>query len=119
MRAVLLAGGLLLAAAAQAQVVEEQLRLPVQVPNSFERVFEREIVVTLWREVGGARPYAAMVLNHGRATQAEKRVAMGRARFSEISDWFARQGFIVAVPTRLGYGVTGGEDVEDSGSCGR
>ena len=28
-------------------------------------------------------------------------------------------GFIVAVPTRVGYGVTGGEDVEDSGPCDR
>ncbi|MEO7391837.1 MAG: dienelactone hydrolase family protein, partial [Ramlibacter sp.] len=29
------------------------------------------------------------------------------------------RGFIVAVPTRIGYGVTGGEDVEDSDPCDR
>ena len=42
---------------------------------------------------------------------------MARARYSEASDWFARQGFLVAVPTRIGYGITGGDDVEDSGDC--
>jgi dienelactone hydrolase len=28
-------------------------------------------------------------------------------------------GFMVAVPIRIGYGVTSGEDVEDSGACDR
>ncbi len=28
-------------------------------------------------------------------------------------------GFLVAVPTRVGYGVTGGDDLEDTGDCNR
>jgi dienelactone hydrolase len=65
------------------------------------------------------RPYPVMVINHGRSSEAAQRASLGRVQFSVASKWFAQLGFIVAVPTRVGYGVTGGEDVEDSGSCDR
>ena len=58
-----------------------------------------------------------LVINHGRATDGAGRAALGRARYSDASRWFARLGFAVVVPTRLGYGVSGGDDVEDSGAC--
>jgi dienelactone hydrolase len=63
------------------------------------------------------KPYPVLVINHGRSAKASGRVAVGRARFSAASRWFTGLGFMVAVPTRVGYGVTGGEDVEDSGAC--
>ena len=28
-------------------------------------------------------------------------------------------GFLVASPTRIGYGITGGEDLEDTGTCNK
>ena len=59
-----------------------------------------------------------LLIGHGRSAEAEGRASMGRARYSEVSRWFARRGFAVAVPTRVGYGVTGGEDVEDNRRCG-
>jgi len=112
-------GAALVASAAEARVVEEQARVPVRVVDSHSKALEHEIVVTIWRDTDAPRPYPALVLNHGRSYKPDGRAAVGRAKYSEVSDWLARQGFIVGVPTRVGYGVTGGEDVEDTGSCSR
>jgi dienelactone hydrolase len=102
---------------AQARVHEEQLDLPVKVVDAYGKVIERPIKVTVWSDDANPAPAPVLVLNHGRAAEAQERAALGRARYTEASRWFLRRGFIVAVPTRMGYGVTGGEDVEDSGSC--
>jgi dienelactone hydrolase len=101
------------------RVVEEETRVPVTVAHARGRELSQEIVVTLWYDTDAPKPYPVLVLNHGRSYKPEGRAAVGRAKYSEASDWFARQGFIVAVPTRIGYGVTGGEDVEDTGSCSK
>ena len=42
---------------------------------------------------------------------------MGRQRYGDNSRYFVEKGFAVFVPTRIGYGVTGGDDVEYSGAC--
>ena len=104
---------------AQARVVEEQTRVAVKVADAHGKEIARDIVVTIWRDSDAPKPYPALVLNHGRSYKPDGRAAVGRAKYSEVSDWLARQGFIVAVPTRMGYGVTGGEDVEDTGSCSK
>ena len=104
---------------AQAELVETSFNLPVTVADSYGKQVTREIVVTLFFDDTAPKPYPALVINHGRAADAGERKAMGRARYPEASRWFARMGFMVAVPTRVGYGVTGGEDVEDSGTCQR
>lgn len=116
-RLVLLAA--VLACTARAGVVEEQAKLPVRVVDGHRKEVARDIVVTIWRDTDAPKPYPALVLNHGRAPDARGRAALGRAKYSEVSDWLARLGFIVAVPTRVGYGVTGGDDVEDTGECSR
>lgn len=115
----LVAALLLLAALApaRARLVEDQFDLPVRVSDAYGKAIVQTIRVTVFRddEVEGARPLA--VVNHGRAPEAASRAAMGRARYAAASRWLVRQGFIVAVPTRIGYGVSGGEDVEDTGGC--
>lgn len=106
------------AAVAHARVVEEEVDLPVQVTDAYGKQVAQPIKVTVFRDDAAAsakRP--AIVINHGRAGDAPGRAALGRARYPEISRWFVEQGFVVAVPTRIGYGVSGGEDVEDSGAC--
>lgn len=108
-----------LCGAAQGRVVEEQARLPVKVIDQRGTEVEHEIVVTIWRDTDAPKPYPALVLNHGRSYKPDGRAAVGRAKYTEVSDWLARQGFIVAVPTRMGYGVSGGPDVEDTGSCSK
>ena len=106
-------------AGTHARVIEEQTKLPVKVLDGYGKEVAREIVVTIWSDTDAPRPHPALVLNHGRAVNAQGRAAVGRAKYSEVSDWLARQGFLVAVPTRVGYGVTGGDDVEDTGDCHR
>jgi dienelactone hydrolase len=112
---VLLAG----ISSAQAKLVEEAIKVPVKVSNAYGRVFEHQIVATVWVDDAAPKPYPVAVLNHGRAVKPEERNAMGRVKFSAASRWLTRFGFMVVVPTRMGYGETGGEDVEDTGGCSR
>jgi dienelactone hydrolase len=102
-----------------AKIVEEVLKVPVKVENAWGKGWTQDIVVTVFTEDKMAKPYPVLVLNHGRATDAQGRQALGRARYSANAAWLARLGFMVVVPTRVGYGESGGEDVEDSGSCER
>jgi dienelactone hydrolase len=110
---------LALLAAAQpgaARIVEEVIELPVTVVNMRGQSVSRAIKLTIFRDDAAARsPF--LVLNHGRPAKAEDFVKMGRQRFPDNSKYFVARGFVVLVPTRIGYGVTGGEDVEDSGAC--
>jgi hypothetical protein len=57
-------------------------------------------------------PY--LVLNHGRPANGNL-AGMQRQRYSDNSRYFVSLGFVVLVPTRVGYGESGGPDVEDSG----
>src|SRR5690349_12800522 len=102
---------------AQARVREEQVDLPVKVVDAYGKAIERPIKLTIWFDDANAGPSPVLVLNHGRASEAPERAAMGRARYGDTARWLLGRGFIVAVPTRMGYGASGGEDVEDTGSC--
>ncbi len=117
--AVLFAALWLRAGAAWAQkVLEEIHRVPVEVVDAYGKAVRQDIVLTVFKAPGdAARPL--LVLNHGRATKAEARARLGRARYGDASRFLVGLGFIVAVPTRVGYGETGGEDVEDTGACER
>ena len=108
-----------LSGAAQARVHEEVLTLPVTVNDAYGKKITRDITVTVFSDDTNPRPAPVLVLNHGRAAEADKRAELGRARFTDASRFLVRHGFIVAVPTRIGYGVTGGDDVENSGACER
>ena len=105
---------------AQAALQEEVIRLRAQVTNMYGSVVEQEFVVTVLTEDTThhlLKPIAIVL--HGRAADSVKRAAMGRATYKVNAQWLAEQGFLVAVPTRIGYGASGGNDVEDSGSCNR
>ena len=101
----------------QARLVEQQQDVAVQVSDMFNKRIEQTIRVTTFFDDATPLPRPVLVLNHGRAVDAASRASLGRARYSDASAWFARNGFLVAVPTRVGYGVSGGDDVEDSGQC--
>ncbi len=72
-------------------------------------------VVVSWR--AGARDAPFVLLLHGRPIGAPARRRMGLVQFPAAQDWLARLGYFVVVPTRVGYGVTGGPDVEATGPC--
>ncbi|WP_284619802.1 alpha/beta hydrolase family protein [Aquabacterium humicola] len=104
---------------ARAKLVEEHFKLPVEVADAYGKKVARAIVVTVFVDDETPQPRPVVVLNHGRAPTVAGRAAVGRSRYPEASAWFAQQGFVVALPTRIGYGETGGEDVEDTGRCER
>lgn len=106
-----------LCGAACAKVVEQQFDLPAHVTNAWGKAVAQTIRVTVFVNDETPAPHPVLIINHGRAVDAEGRAALGRARYSDASRWFAERGFLVALPTRIGYGVSGGEDVEDSGNC--
>jgi dienelactone hydrolase len=108
---------LLIATATHARLQEEQMDVPVEVTDAYGKVLRHSIKLTVFSDTANPTPAPVLVLNHGRSSEPEKRAGLGRARYSDASRFFVKQGFIVAVPTRMGYGETGGEDVEDTGSC--
>jgi dienelactone hydrolase len=102
---------------ARAALQEEQFELPVQVVDEYGKKIDHTIRVTVFLDDANPKPAPVLVLNHGRPPDQAGRASMGRARYADASGFFVGRGFIVAVPTRIGYGVTGGEDVENSGPC--
>jgi dienelactone hydrolase len=99
-----------------AAIIEETISLPVAVRDASGSQVRQSITVTVFRD--DARPKSPfLVLNHGRAGDAAGRAALGRARYTANSRYFVSKGFVVLAPTRIGYGMTGGPDVENSGRC--
>jgi len=112
-----LGAGLGAANGAYAALIEQQIDVPVSLKNMYGKPVEQNMRVTIWRDDANPAPAPILVLNHGRAAEAAGRANLGRARFTVASRFFVRYGFVVAVPTRVGYGVTGGDDLEDAGGC--
>ena len=97
-------------------LVEEVVQIPVEVTDTHQRTHQQSITVTVFRDDAREKsPF--LVLNHGRAGTADGRRKLGRARYTANAEYFVGRGFAVFVPTRVGYGVTGGPDVEDTGPC--
>ncbi len=117
LRAVVGVIALLISMAAAAKVVEDKRWIAAKVINGSGKEVSRQIMVTIFYDDAAPQPYPALILNHGRATTPQGHKDLGRAQYSNTSRWLAERGFIVAVPTRIGYGVTGGPDVESSGAC--
>ncbi|MCG2577135.1 hypothetical protein LZ012_09005 [Dechloromonas sp. XY25] len=99
-----------------AAVVEEVIDVPVRVKTIYGQEANQTIKVTLFRDDQREKaPY--LVLNHGRPASETDFFKMKRQRFAENSAYFVWLGFAVLVPTRVGYGESGGLDVEYSGRC--
>jgi dienelactone hydrolase len=75
-----------------------------------------EMVVTTFKPNGDG-PFPLVIINHGRAGTAVERAKVRRQRYPDAARYFVRRGFAVVVPTRKGYGETGGSDPENSGAC--
>src|SRR4051794_19119501 len=93
--------------AAAAAVVEEVLELPVTVKTIYDRAQTQTIKVTSWRDDARDKsPF--LIFNHGRPASPDAFAKMGRQRYSDNAQYFVSLGFAVLVPTRVGYGVSGG-----------
>ena len=103
-----------------ARIIEEIIEVPVSVSNSNftnNPKFEQKITVTIWRDDAIKKaPY--LLFNHGRSSAVQDRLSFGRSSGKKNSEYFISKGFIVILPTRIGYGVSGGADADYGGTCG-
>ena len=103
-----------------AKIIEEIIEVPVSVSNSNftnNPKFEQKITVTIWRDDAIKKaPY--LLFSHGRAGTDQERGKFGRSSEKRNSEYFVSKGFTVILPTRIGYGVSGGPDADYSGACG-
>jgi dienelactone hydrolase len=103
-----------------ARLIEEIIEVPVSVSNSNftnNPKFEQKITVTIWRDDAIKKaPY--LLFSHGRAGTDQEREKFGRSSEKRNSEYFVSKGFTVILPTRIGYGVSGGPDADYSGACG-
>ena len=103
-----------------AKIIEEIIEVPVTVSNSNftnNPKFEQKITVTIWRDDAIKKaPY--LLFSHGRAGTDQERGKFGRSSEKRNSEYFVSKGFTVILPTRIGYGVSGGPDADYSGACG-
>jgi len=90
-------------------VVEEHVRIPSRAGNY-------TIAATVLRPEGNG-PYGAIVLNHGTPVSAAERAKESTDLLLETASVFVRRGYVVVLPLRRGFGLTGGEFAEDAGSC--
>jgi dienelactone hydrolase len=101
---------------AASEIIEQTIEVPVQVQPRDGPEVRQDIAVTIVREAtADRRPF--LVLLHGRGTSPAERTAMGLKTYPANSRYFASKGFVVLVPTRVGYGVSRGPDVEYTGTC--
>jgi dienelactone hydrolase len=103
-----------------ARIIEEIIEVPVSLSNSNftnNPKFEQKITVTIWRDDAIKKaPY--LLFSHGRAGTDQERGKFGRSSEKRNSEYFVSKGFTVILPTRIGYGVSGGPDADYSGACG-
>lgn len=91
-------------------------RVDVEVTDLYGKTVTQPVVITVFRPEGEV-PAPLLILNHGRAAQALRHVPL-RQRYVEQAKYFVAKGFVVMVPTRIGYGETvGAIDPEDSDAC--
>lgn len=101
---------------AMATVLEEVLDVPVRITTTTGQEVAQTIKVTVFRDDQRDKsPY--LVLNHGRTSSDVAQASMRRQRFPDNSRYFVSKGFVVLVPTRVGYGDSGGTDAEWAGGC--
>jgi len=97
--------------AGAANLHESVMRVPVTDGGSTVT-----IDVTVFKPEG-AGPFPLVVLSHGSPRSAAERRASGRLRMVAQSERFVAMGFAVLVPTRRGYGESGGRWAEGYGRC--
>ncbi len=92
------------------KLIQEEVRIPAR-DGSYQ------IAATIVRPAGQG-PFGAVVLNHGVPGSEKERLSESPALdFAIAAPVFARRGYVVVMPMRRGFGLTGGEFAEDAGSC--
>ena len=66
----------------------------------------------------GNGPFPLAIVNHGSPVSASDRPTMPLPTFASASNWLLAKGYLIALPLRRGYGLTGGAWAEGYGACG-
>jgi dienelactone hydrolase len=83
---------------------EQIVRVPISLKLPDGTQHTGDFVLSVFKP-SGAGPFPVIIVNHGRSGQAEKRASFNRSRL--LGGLFVRRGFVVLVPTRVGYGPSG------------
>lgn len=99
---------------------ESVFKLDTTVHDARDNAITGPMTVTQFKPDGDG-PFPIAILLHGRALDMTK---TPRYRYLQAARYFVQRGFIVLVPTRLGYGDSGSPagvsaDPEESGGCAR
>lgn len=101
---------------AVAEIVETTVEIPIEVMDARGQTVRQPIKVTIVRDDARLRaPF--MILSHGRSSDASRRQALTAAPYAANARYFVAAGYVVFMPVRVGYGATGGPDIENSGRC--
>jgi pimeloyl-ACP methyl ester carboxylesterase len=66
----------------------------------------------------GDGPFPLAIVNHGSPASASDRPTMPLPTFASASNWLLEKKYLIALPLRRGYGLTGGGWAEAYGGCG-
>jgi len=95
---------------------EEVTHIDVTLTDRNGKTETHAMPITIYRP-DGPGPFPLVVFNHGRAP-TEKRATQGRAHPEAFARYFVDRGFVVLVPTRVGYWETYDVfDPEDTNNC--
>lgn len=98
------------------EVIEETVRFAASAKGASGLAVERQMVLTIVRDNKQKKsPY--IIVHHGRPESPTRFAVMGQQRYPANANYFVAKGFVVLIPTRIGYGLTGGQDVEYTGEC--
>jgi dienelactone hydrolase len=101
--------GFLVPPPAPPRFVQEDVRIPAHNARA-------TLAITILRPYGRG-PFGAVILNHGVPLDDHGRRIESPAMLLHTAAAFAQRGYAVLMPLRRGFGATGGEFAEDSGSC--
>jgi dienelactone hydrolase len=101
---------------AAGMIVTTVIDLPVKVTDTRGRTVEQTIKITIIRDNARSKS-GFLVLNHGRGVNAAINSKRSVRPYFDNARYFVSKGYTVFLPLRVGYGVTGGPDVEFSGGC--
>lgn len=99
-----------LSSLAQAAIIENIAEIRIPVKGNLGTTIEK-VIVTIWHDDTKTNtPF--VLINHGRASSPIDRQNFGRGRYVKESKYLVELGFTVLIPTRIGYGISGGPDLE-------
>lgn len=115
-RYLLAAAATLVSIAAWAGTVEEVVDMPIEVKNRFGLEIRQTMKVAILRDDSFKTPQPFLILGHGRPANGNF-AGTKWSSYRKQAQYFVSRGFAVFIPVRVGYGDTGGPDVEESGAC--